>query len=105
MINIDRVYLGGQIYNLREFRTKNDKTYVRFSLLTFKKNREGEEDTAMFHPVISYGGKAEAILKYFKNKDMIIIDGSLDTYKNKEGKDESVVVLDQFFFVGNKESA
>jgi single-stranded DNA-binding protein len=101
MLNKNLVILGGQIYNLKEAITKTGKKIAKFTITTWSK--KGDKDFPIFHDTVAYGSMAETIINNFKNKDLILIEGTVDQFENSEGKRISTVVVNEFSFVTVKE--
>ena len=102
MLNVNKVILGGTVYNVKESTTKNGKQVARFTITTWSRKGEGKDDVAIFHECCCYGAKAAVILKYVKNKDLIFLEGEINQFENKEGKRVSNVIVHEFNFVEKK---
>lgn len=97
-MNINKVIFGGNLTHDPEFKqTKTGKKLCRFSIAINKPTGE-----ALFLNCTSWEYTAENIAKYFSKGDPILIEGGLNI--TKEGPSTYIdVVVDKFYFVGNKQ--
>ena len=99
MVNINAVMLGGSVSNFKPGVTKNGKTFLKLTLTTWKQHEE-KDDVPMFHNVVFYAGKADAILKYVKEKEPLIVSCQIEYRNNANGETYTSLVGTEFFFCG-----
>lgn len=87
--------------------TTNGLSVTSFRLAVNKQTKAGEHPEASWINCVAWKGTAEFITNYFKKGSRIIIEGRLDTrtYKNKDGKDQSIteVIISSVHFVDKKQ--
>lgn len=87
--------------------TTNGLSVTSFRLAVNKQTKAGEHPEASWINCVAWKGTAEFITNYFKKGSRIIIEGRLDTrtYKNKDGKDQSIteVIISSAHFVDKKQ--
>lgn len=99
---MNKVELMGRLtadVELKESTKNKDKKYAKFSLAV---QRKLDKDTTDFLDCVSFGRVGEAISKYCKKGQRIIVCGSIqiDTYTDKEGKARkaTTIIVDDFYF-------
>ena len=58
-----------------------------------------DKNTTVWHSVVAWRGTATAIESYCKVGDRLIVNGSINSYKNKEGKDIHYINCNDIAFV------
>ena len=108
---MNKIILLGRLVKDPELRhTENsDKIYTKFTIAVQRNFRlpDGVRE-ADFIPIIVWGKKAEAIVKYMKKGSLITLSGRLRTgsYEDKEGNRKYIaeVVAEDFKFLENKKT-
>lgn len=104
---MNNVQLGGALGRDPEIRqTQNGTTVVNFPLATSKKVKDQQgnwNEKTEWHRIVVFGKRAEAVGKYFKKGDGIIItDGELQTRewqdKDNQKRYTTEVVVNDFEF-------
>lgn len=102
---MNRIELMGRLTadpELKKSEKEKAKTYARFSLAV---PRKLEKDTVDFFDCVVFGRVAEALQKYCKKGNRIIVTGTIQTgsYENKDGvKIKTYTVLgEDFYFTEN----
>lgn len=60
-----------------------------------------DKNTTVWHNIVAWRGTATTIEKYCKVGDRLIVNGSINSYKNKEGKDIHYIDCSGIVFVEN----
>lgn len=63
-----------------------------------------DKNTTVWHSVVAWRGTATAIESYCKVGDRLIVNGSINSYKNKEGKDIHYINCNDIAFVESANS-
>lgn len=63
-----------------------------------------DKNTTVWHSVVAWRGTATAIERYCKVGDRLIVNGSINSYKNKEGKDIHYINCNDIAFVESANS-
>lgn len=108
---MNKIVLLGRLVKDPELRhTENsDKIYTKFIIAVERNYRlaDGVREVDLI-PIIIWGKKAEAIVKYTKKGSLITLSGRLKTgsYEDKEGNKRYVaeVVAEDFKFLENKKT-
>ncbi len=101
MLGVNQVILLGKCYNAKTIESKNGKHITFFTLMTYKRQGEGEKDKALFHNCVSYGKLAELLGKYLSEGKELYVDGVLDYYE-KDGVKNTQVVVTKTEFTGDR---
>lgn len=95
--------LGRLVKDVEVQKSKNDKSYVTFTLAVPRKLNKDNTD---FIDCIAFGKTAEALYKYTEKGNRVIIDGELhiENFKDKEGNTRKsvCVTVSDFYFVDFK---
>ncbi len=99
----------GQDPEITTFESGNKKAMFTLATTDTYKNKAGEkvEDT-QWHRIVAFGPQADIIDKYLKKGKEIFLEGKL-TYnkwetKNGEKRMTTEIVLNDFLFIGKKDS-
>lgn len=102
-MSINTVTISGRVANdITLGKTKNNKSYVRFSLAVDKR---GKDAGASFINCVAWDGRAETIAQYVKKGDKFLVSGRLDQSSYEKGgvKQSFIsVIVDDFEFMGGK---
>ncbi|MDF0343812.1 single-stranded DNA-binding protein [Staphylococcus pseudintermedius] len=96
---INKVIYSGRIatdLNLRK--SKNEKSYVFFNIAV---PRQFDNDKTDFINCVVWGKQAENLVKYQSKGNLIIIEGSTETYK-KDNINMSRCLVEKISFLENK---
>ena len=63
-----------------------------------------DKNTTVWHSVVAWRGTATTIESYCKVGDRLIVNGSINSYKNKEGKDIHYINCNDIAFVESANS-
>ena len=63
-----------------------------------------DKNTTVWHSVVAWRGTATAIESYSKVGDRLIVNGSINSYKNKEGKEVHYISCSDITFVESANS-
>lgn len=63
-----------------------------------------DKTTTVWHSVVAWRGTATTIESYCKVGDRLIVNGSINSYKNKEGKDIHYINCNDIAFVESANS-
>lgn len=99
------VILNGRLIADPELaKTKNDKSYCKFTLAV---DKQGKDAGASFITCVAWDKRAETISQYVKKGNRFQVIGRLDqTSYEKDGKKQSFlnVIVDNFDFLESKKS-
>lgn len=94
---MNRVTIYGRIGKIDAESLKingEDVRKVKFSIAD-----KVDKNTTVWHSVVAWRGTATAIERYCKVGDRLIVNGSINSYKNKEGKDIHYINCNDIAFV------
>lgn len=96
-MSINRVYLVGQLDNIKHGTFKDGKDWCNFSLLTTKQwtDKKGKQQVnTEWHSCVSYGVPAKFIYKHAKKGETIFIEGQIKSFpvKDQDHKQKKVQV-------------
>lgn len=103
---MNKIILSGRV-NLMKFQLKpvnenENRKLLTFSLVHSDFNKKDNESEPMYFNCIVFGSTAELMTKHFQNGDPILINGSLNSYKGKDNKFYTTVVVEEFDFMETK---
>ena len=109
MPNLNEVMLMGHSTRDPEMRfTPGGLAVLNFTVAVNTK-RKNADDEVYFGSVTAFGKSAEAISKYCKKGDPILVEGRLQrqTWEDKQTgqkRDKTIIILYKFQFIGGKKS-
>ncbi|HCY2893776.1 single-stranded DNA-binding protein [Mammaliicoccus sciuri] len=96
---INKVIYSGRIAtDLQLRKSKNDKSYVFFNIAV---PRQYDNDKTDFINCVVWGKQAESLVSYQSKGNLIIIEGSTETYK-KDNINMSRCLVEKVIFLENK---
>lgn len=96
---INKVIYSGRIAtDLQLRKSKNDKSYVFFNIAV---PRQYDNDKTDFINCVVWGKQAESLVNYQSKGNLIIIEGSTETYK-KDNINMSRCLVEKTIFLENK---
>lgn len=96
---INKVIYSGRIAtDLKLRKSKNDKSYVFFNIAV---PRQFDNDRTDFINCVVWGKQAESLVDYQSKGNLIIIEGSTETYK-KENINMSRCLVEKTIFLESK---
>ena len=112
MKNVNTAVVAGNLTRDSELKyTKNEWAICEFSVACndSRKNANGEyEDTASFFDVTLFGKRAEALSKYLKKGQSVVVQGRLEQQRwEKDGQKRSkvVIIANEIELTGGKKNA
>ncbi|HFN8602461.1 single-stranded DNA-binding protein [Staphylococcus aureus] len=96
---INKVIYSGRIAtDLKLRKSKNDKSYVFFNIAV---PRQFDNDRTDFINCVVWGKQAESLVNYQSKGNLIILEGSTETYK-KDNINMSRCLVEKIIFLENK---
>lgn len=96
---INKVIYSGRIAtDLKLRKSKNDKSYVFFNIAV---PRQFDNDRTDFINCVVWNAKAENLVKYQSKGNLIIVEGSTETYK-KDDINMSRCLVEKITYLENK---
>jgi single-strand DNA-binding protein len=77
-MNINAVTVTGRLTADPELRHSGDTAFATFALAINRPPRGGEDQTALFIDIVSFGAQAEAIASYLQRGRKVAVHGRLD---------------------------
>lgn len=101
---MNKLIITGNITGEIQIKTNsNDNKYASFSIANNRKI--GGKDNTLFLNVRMWGKRAEVVHAHFKKGDPILLEGAIQSFKNKEGTVLYYLEADGFeFFSVRKDS-
>lgn len=98
---LNKVLYSGRIAtDLQLRKSKNEKSYVFFNIAVA---RQFDNDKTDFINCVAWGKQAENLVKYQSKGNLIIIEGSTETYK-KENINMSRCLVEKISYIENKKN-
>lgn len=98
---LNKVLYSGRIAtDLQLRKSKNEKSYVFFNIAVA---RQFDNDKTDFINCVAWGKQAENLVKYQSKGNLIIIEGSTETYK-KENINMSRCLVEKISYIENKKT-
>ena len=98
---LNKVLYSGRIAtDLQLRKSKNEKSYVFFNIAVA---RQFDNDKTDFINCVAWGKQAESLVKYQSKGNLIIIEGSTETYK-KENINMSRCLVEKISYIENKKT-
>ncbi|VEU76226.1 single-stranded DNA-binding protein [Mycoplasmopsis columboralis] len=103
---MNKIILSGRLsymdYKIKPVSETENKKILNFSLVNSEFTKKDNESEPMYFNCIVFGSTAELINKHFQKGDPILINGSLNSFKGKDKKLYTTVVVEEFDFMETK---
>ena len=109
-LNLNKVILGGRLTAEPEVKqTPSGKSVCNFTIAVNRKFKQQGQPDADFLNVVTWGGVADTVARYFHKGSSICVVGSIQnrswTDSNNQKRYATDIVADEVFFVDSKSDA
>jgi len=94
------IYAGRIATDLKLGKTKNDKSFIFFNIAVDRKN----SDKTDFINCIAWNKIAENLVKYQTKGNFVIVEGSTETYKDKNNNNNSRCLIENITYTQNNKN-